>query len=80
MRDVLQGGRRGSDAGAGAQAGTVAFGRRQDAPARAPPSAGRTPASSAKTSVQRQTPRVPKLPLTKNQKTGMRFSSSLVLT
>ncbi|CAL5229870.1 g13281 [Coccomyxa viridis] len=64
-----QGSRRGSDAGAGAQGGAIAFGRRQAAPARGTPSASRTPASSAKASGQKQMPKVPKLPLSTDQKT-----------
>ena len=69
----LQGGRRASSAGTGAKGGTIAFGRREDAPARVHVPSGATPASSAKASVQKQPSRVPKAPQPSTQNTGMLF-------
>lgn len=69
----LQGGRRASGAGTGAKGGTIAFGRREETPARVPLPSGRIPASSAKSSAQKQPSRVPKAPQPSTQKTGMPF-------
>ena len=69
-RTWVQGGRRGSDAGSAAKGGGIAFGRRQDVPAPAPPPSDRTPGSAAK-APQGRAPGVPALPLGSAQRTGV---------